>query len=51
MKTIEQFAAVVPYGESVLHRAEGVYDFSKQTTVKAYKNTMRRIITTRKKYL
>lgn len=36
MDYVEQIAAVVPYGETVLHKAEDVYGYSKDKTLKAY---------------
>lgn len=33
MEVIEQIAAVVPYGENVLHKAEDVYGYSKDRTM------------------
>lgn len=50
MQVVEQIAAVVPYGEAVLHKAEGAYDYSLTKTMKAYKDTKGKIIETRKGY-
>lgn len=50
MQVIEHVAAVMPYGDAVLHRAEEVYDYSKGRTLNAYKNTKQRISDTRKNY-
>lgn len=51
MQVIEQIAAVVPYGETVLHKAEGAYDYSRTKTLKAYKDTKGMIVETRKGYV
>lgn len=51
MNTVEQIAAVVPFGESVLHQAEKAYGFSKEKTIVAYKTTKGKIVQTRKDYI
>lgn len=51
MDIVEQIAAVIPYGETVLHKAEDVYDFSKDKTIKAFEQTKGRIIQTRDGYI
>jgi hypothetical protein len=51
MNTVEQIAAVVPFGESVLHQAEKAYDFSKEKTIVAYNTTKGKIVQTRKDYI
>jgi hypothetical protein len=50
MQVIEQIASVVPYGESVLHKAEGVYGYSKGKTLDVYKTTKDKVIETKKGY-
>lgn len=51
MQVLEHVAAVVPSGETVLHRAEEIYGRSKKNTLDVYKNTKQRIVETRKNYL
>lgn len=51
MQVIEQVAAVMPCGDTVLHRAEEVYDYSKEKTLDVYKNTKQRIKESRKNYM
>lgn len=36
MQFVEQVASLVPYGETVLHKAEGVYGYSKDKTIQVY---------------
>lgn len=49
-RTIEQIAAVVPYGDSVLHRVEEAYAFSKEKTILAYTTTRGKITETQNEY-
>jgi len=51
MDFVEQIAAVVPYGEVVLHKAEGAYDYSKDKTIKVYQQTKGKIIQTKDGYI
>lgn len=51
MELVEQIAAIVPYGETVLHKAEGVYGYSKDKTKRVYEQTRGKIIQTRDGYI
>ena len=51
IRTIEQLAAVVPYGDTVLHKVEEAYTFSKQKTILAYTTTKGRFNETQKEYV
>lgn len=51
MNTVEQIAAVVPFGEFVLHKAEQAYDFSKEKTMGVYNTTKGKIVQTKKEYI
>lgn len=50
IKTIEQIAAVLPYGETVLHKAEEVYELGKDKTMEVYATTRGKVVETRKEY-
>ena len=50
IRTIEQFAAVVPYGDSLLHKVEEAYTFSKEKTILAYTTTKGKIDSTQQEY-